>query len=78
MSGEFEVQAAIAALAAQGYESVPMKFNADISWQTITWLSVTEGESDESAASIAKTIRGVDPRAIRISGSAYSSSPVEP
>jgi hypothetical protein len=31
MSGEPAVRAAIAALSAEGYESVPVKFNADIS-----------------------------------------------
>ncbi len=66
MSGETEVRAAIAALAAQGYEGTPVKFNADTSWLSLTWLSVTGSASDESARSIAKTVRGVDPGAIRI------------
>ena len=65
MSGETEVCAAIDALAAKGYESVPVRFNADISWHSITWLSVTEGPPGDSG-SIAKTVRSVDPGAIRI------------
>jgi hypothetical protein len=78
MSGEPEVRAAIAALAEQGYESVPVKFNADSDWHSLTWLSVEDGRSSHSASSITKTVRRVDPGAIRISGSADSSSPVEP
>ena len=77
MSGETEVRAAMTALAAEGYPSVPVKFNADISWDSITWLSVTEGRSDESARSIAKTVSRVDPGAIRIRESDDPSSPVE-
>ena len=65
MSGEPEIAATIAALAAQGYESHPVKFNSDHDWQTLTWLQVTE-ELAADAAKIVKTVLRVDPGALRI------------
>jgi hypothetical protein len=65
MSGEPEVLATIAALAEKGYESHPVKFNADNGGQALTWLAVNE-ELAADAADISKTVRRVDPGAIRI------------
>ena len=65
MSGEPEIAETIAALAAQGYESHPVKFNSDNDLQVLTWLAVTE-ELEANAAAIAKTVQRVDPGALRI------------
>ena len=65
MSGEREVGASISALAERGYEGVQVTFNADSPWLSLIWLRVVEG-APESVGAIAKAVRSVDPRAIRI------------
>jgi hypothetical protein len=65
MSGEPEIRGTIAALAARGYESHAVRFNADTDWQVLTWLAVTE-ELAADAADIARIVTRVDPDAIRV------------
>ena len=65
MSGESEVGASISALAEQGYQSTQLTFNDDSPWLSLIWLSVVEG-APASVIAIAKTVRSVDPGAVRI------------
>ena len=65
MSGESEVGASISALAERGYEGVQVTFNADSPWLSLIWLRVVE-DAPESVAAIARTVRRVDPSAVRI------------
>ena len=67
MSGKTEVRASIAALTEQGYESVQLTFNDDSPWLSlISWLTVTEDPGRGSVGAIAKTVRRLDPGAVRI------------
>ena len=61
MSGEPEALETIEALAAQGYESVQVRFS-----DGATWVSVQEGDSPETSRAIATAVHCVDPRAQRI------------
>lgn len=60
MSGEPEALDTIDALAAQGYESVQVRFS-----DGATWVSVLE-DSPENSVAIAKAVLRVDPGARRI------------
>ena len=66
MSGKHQARSTITALAAQGYEGVPLRFNADSDWGSLTWLTVLGDDSPETAGAIAKTVRRVDPAAMRV------------
>lgn len=66
MSGKTEVRASIAALTEQGYESVQLTFNDDSPWLSLIWLTVTEDAGRGSVGAIAKTVRRLDPGAVRI------------
>ena len=61
MSGEPEALETIDALAAQGYESVQVRFS-----NGATWVSILEDDSPETSVAIAKAVHRVDPGAQRI------------
>ena len=61
MSGEPEALETIDALAAQGYESVQVRFS-----NGATWVSIEEGDSPETSVAIAQAVLRVDPGAQRI------------
>ena len=61
MSGEPEALETIDALAAQGYESVQVRFS-----NGATWVSILENDSPETSIAIAKAVLRVDPAAQRI------------
>ena len=65
MSGEAEVRAAMAALAAQGYASVPGEVQHGRQWLSVTWLSDGQDVFDDAGA-IARTVLRVDPGAIKM------------
>jgi hypothetical protein len=65
MSGESEVGASISALAKLGYESTQLTFNDDSPWLSLIWLTVVERAPD-SVIAIGKTVRSLDPGAVRI------------
>ena len=66
MSGEPEALETIDALAAQGYESVQVRFSDGATWVSVAWPTVREHDSPEISVAIAKAVLRVDPGARRI------------
>ena len=66
MSGEPAVHKSITALAAKGYEGVQLTFNALSPWPTLIRLTVKDDNSPGAERLIARTVRRVDPGAVRI------------
>ena len=66
MSGEPAVVASITALAARGFESAQLTFNAQSPWPSLIRLRVTADKSPGAVGVIAKTVLRVDPGAVRI------------
>ena len=67
MSSEPGARNAVTVLAARGFETVVLTFNADSDWLTLTWLRVLGNDTPQTAAAIAKIVLRLDSGAISIS-----------
>ena len=66
MSGDTQVREAIATLARMGYDSVRRNFNEDSNWRSLTLLTVRGDGDPETTRAIVRTVRRIDPGAIRL------------